>query len=49
VEGDRNIVLKKTYMILNMEDNQKTFHQAMSSRDIVFWKEMLNDEINSIV
>ena len=36
VEGNRNTVLKRTHMILNMEDNPKTFHQAMSSRDVVF-------------
>jgi hypothetical protein len=49
MKGDRNTVLKRTHMILNMKDNPKTFHQAMSSRDVVFWKETLNDEINSIV
>ena len=36
VEGNRNTVLKRTHMILNMEDNPKTFHQAMSSKDVVF-------------
>ena len=49
MEGDRNTILKRTTMILNIEDEPKTFGQAMSSRDVVFWKEMLNDEINSIV
>jgi hypothetical protein len=36
VEGDRNTILKKTPMILNIEDDPKTFGQAMSSRDVVF-------------
>jgi hypothetical protein len=38
VECDRNTVLKRTPMILNMEDDPKTFSQAMSSRDVAFWK-----------
>jgi hypothetical protein len=36
VECDRNTVLKRTPMILNMEDDPKTFSQAMSSRDVAF-------------
>jgi hypothetical protein len=38
VECDRNTVLKRTPMILNMEDDPKTFSQAMSSKDVAFWK-----------
>jgi hypothetical protein len=36
VECDGTSVLKRTPMILNIEDDPKTFYQAMSSRDIVF-------------
>jgi len=36
VECDRNTILKRTPMILNMEDDLKTFCQAMSSRDVAF-------------
>ena len=36
-------------MILNIEDDPKTFSQAMSSRDVAFWKEAVNDEIDSIL
>jgi hypothetical protein len=49
VEGDKNKVLKMTPMILNMEDDPTTFSQAMSSKDVVFWKETVNDEIDSIL
>ena len=49
VEGDRNTVLKRTQMILNMKDDPKTFHQAMSSKDASFWKEVVNDEMDSIL
>jgi len=36
-------------MILNIEDDPKTFSQAMSSRDVAFWKEAVNDEMDSIL
>jgi len=49
VEGDRNTILKKTFMILNIEDDPKIFGQAMSSRDVAFWKETVNDEMDSIL
>jgi hypothetical protein len=49
VEGDRNTILKKTPMILNIEDEPKTFGQAISSRDVTFWKEAVNDEMDSIL
>jgi hypothetical protein len=49
VGGDRNTVLKRTSMILNVEDDWKTFCEAMSSRDVVFWKETVNDEMDSIL
>ena len=49
VEGDRNTILKKTSVILNIEDEPKIFGQAMSSRDVAFWKEAVNDEMDSIL
>jgi hypothetical protein len=36
-------------MILNVEDNPKTFGKVMSSKDIVFWKKAVNNEMNSIL
>ena len=36
VECDKNIVLKRTPMILNMEDDLKTFCEAISFRDVFF-------------
>jgi hypothetical protein len=36
VEGDKNIVLKRTPMILNVEDDLKTFSEAISIRNVVF-------------
>ena len=38
VEGDRNIVLKRTPIILNMKYNLKTFYEAMSLGMLLFEK-----------
>jgi len=40
VEDDRNTILKRTPMILNMKDDPKTFRQAMSSRNVAFWEKI---------
>lgn len=49
VEGDRNIVLNKIPIIFNTEEDPKTFSEAMASRDASFWKEAINDEMDSIL
>ena len=49
VEGDRNKVLNKILIVLNTEEDPKCFNKAMSSRDAAFWKEAVNDEIDSIL
>jgi len=36
-------------MLLNMEDDPKTFREVMSSKDVAFWKEVVNDKIDSIL
>ncbi|GJZ84009.1 zinc finger, CCHC-type containing protein [Tanacetum coccineum] len=33
----------------NVEDDPKTFDEAMKSQDVAFWKEAINDEMNSIM
>jgi len=48
MESDRNTILKMTPMILTIDDNPKTFHQAMSSKD-VFLKKAVNNEMYSIL
>ncbi|KAK2998650.1 hypothetical protein RJ639_024320 [Escallonia herrerae] len=42
-------VLKEIPMLLNMEDDPKTYSEAMASRDVAFWKEAINDEMDSIL
>ncbi|KAH9765249.1 hypothetical protein KPL70_001801 [Citrus sinensis] len=49
VEGDRKNVLNKVPLLLNIEKDPKTFSEAMSSRDASFWREAVNDEIDSII
>ena len=49
VEGDRTTVLNKIPILLNIEDDPQTFQEAMSSRDVAFWKEAINDEMDSLI
>ena len=49
VEGDRNNVLNKIPLLLNIEEDPKTYGEAMSSRDASFWREAINDEMDSIM
>ena len=52
MEGDRNNnVLNKIPILLNVEEDitPKTYKEALSSRDSSFWKEAINDEIDSLL
>ena len=49
VEGDRNNVLNKIPLLLNIEEDPKIFNEAMPSRNASFWREAINDEMNSIM
>jgi hypothetical protein len=49
VEGNREKVLSKLPFVGNVEEDPNTFSEAMVSRDAAFWKEAVNDEINSIL
>ena len=35
--------------MFNTEDDPKSYEEAMASRDLAFWKEAVNDEMNSIL
>uniref|UniRef100_A0A2N9G9K8 Reverse transcriptase Ty1/copia-type domain-containing protein n=1 Tax=Fagus sylvatica TaxID=28930 RepID=A0A2N9G9K8_FAGSY len=48
-EGNREKVLSKLPFVGNVEEDPNTFSEAMVSRDAAFWKEAVNDEINSIL
>ncbi|KAD3337350.1 hypothetical protein E3N88_32870 [Mikania micrantha] len=49
VEGTRNKVQYQYQYCYNIEEDPKTFSEAMNSRDANFWKEVMQDEIDSIM
>ena len=49
VEGDNEETTWKHPIVLQIEDDPKTFKEAISSRDSSFWKKAINDEMNSIM
>ncbi|GJU26843.1 zinc finger, CCHC-type containing protein [Tanacetum coccineum] len=49
IEGTRDEVSDQHSYCFNVEDDPKTFDEAMKSRDVAFWKEAINDEIDSIM
>ncbi|GJX04760.1 zinc finger, CCHC-type containing protein [Tanacetum coccineum] len=49
VEGTRNEVSDQHSYCFNVEDDPKTFDEAMKSQDVAFWKEAINDEMDSIM
>ena len=49
VEGSKDEVLNVTKYVMNVDDDPKTYSEAMSSRDSNFQKEAINDEMNSIM
>ena len=52
VEGDRNNnVLNKIPILLNVEEDitPETYKEALASRDSSFWKDVINEEIDSLI
>ncbi|GKD96700.1 zinc finger, CCHC-type containing protein [Tanacetum coccineum] len=49
IEGTRDEVSDQHSYCFNVEDDPKTFDEAMKSQDVAFWKEAINDEIDSIM
>ena len=49
VEGNREKIMSKMLIILQVEDDLKTYKEAMSSRDSIFWKDAINEEMDSIM
>ena len=44
VESNRESLQNKIPILLNVEDDPKTFNGSMSSRDASFFREVINDE-----
>ncbi|XP_077215962.1 uncharacterized protein LOC143850616 [Tasmannia lanceolata] len=49
VEGSRNKTKTSTMIDLKVELDPKTYEEATKSQDVAFWKEAINDEMDSIV
>ncbi|GJW92550.1 zinc finger, CCHC-type containing protein [Tanacetum coccineum] len=50
VEGDnKNNVINKIPVLLNIEDAPKTYKEVITSRNSAFWKEAIDDEMDSLV
>ncbi|GJR58704.1 retrovirus-related pol polyprotein from transposon TNT 1-94 [Tanacetum coccineum] len=50
VEGDnKNNVVNKIPVLLNVEDAPKTYKEAITSRNFAFWKEAIDNEMDSLV
>ncbi|GJY00152.1 zinc finger, CCHC-type containing protein [Tanacetum coccineum] len=49
VEGSRDEIASQYSYCYSIEEDPKTFDEAMKSQDIAFWKEAVDDEIGSIM
>ncbi|KAK1407693.1 hypothetical protein QVD17_39315 [Tagetes erecta] len=49
VEGSRDGIKSQYQYCYNIEEDPKTFSEAMASRDASFWKEAVQDEMDSII
>jgi hypothetical protein len=49
VEGNREKVLNKFPFVGNVEEDPNTYNEAMASRVVAFWREAVNDEMDSIL
>nr|GEU79558.1 zinc finger, CCHC-type [Tanacetum cinerariifolium] len=49
IEGIKDEVSDQHFYFFNFEDDSKTFDEAMKSQDVAFWKEAINDKMDSIM
>ncbi|GJY68341.1 zinc finger, CCHC-type containing protein [Tanacetum coccineum] len=49
IKGTRDEVSDQHSYCFNIEDDPKTFDGAIKSQDVAFWKEAINDEMDSIM
>nr|GEX67906.1 zinc finger, CCHC-type [Tanacetum cinerariifolium] len=49
IEGTRDEVSDQHSYCFNVEDDPKTFDEAMKSHDVAFWKKAINDEMDFIM
>ncbi|GKF57496.1 zinc finger, CCHC-type containing protein, partial [Tanacetum coccineum] len=49
IKGTRDLISDQHSYYFNVEEDPKTFDEAMKSQDVAFWKEVSNDEMDSIM
>ncbi|GJW47406.1 zinc finger, CCHC-type containing protein [Tanacetum coccineum] len=49
IKGTRDLISDQHSYCFNVDDDPKTFDEAMKSQDVAFWKEAINDEMDSII
>ena len=49
VEGTRDEEGPQYSYCYSIDDDKKTFQEAMQSQDVIFWKEAIDDEMSSIL
>ncbi|KAK3004689.1 hypothetical protein RJ639_018715 [Escallonia herrerae] len=49
VEGSRDEVVNKIPIVLHLEEDPRTYSEAMVLRDSAFWKEAINDEMDYLL
>nr|GEV94668.1 zinc finger, CCHC-type [Tanacetum cinerariifolium] len=49
IEETRDEVFDQHSYCINVENDPKTFNEAMKSQNVAFWKEAINDEMDSIM
>nr|GEX99302.1 hypothetical protein [Tanacetum cinerariifolium] len=49
VEGDRKGLVTEYTIIYNLDEDPQTYSEAMKSHDSLFWKESVNDEMDSVI
>ena len=49
LEGSRDSSCKQKMILPNIDSDPLTYEEAMKSQDAAFWKEAINDEIDSIM
>ena len=49
VEGDRKGLIREYPIIYHLDEDPQTYSEVMKSHDSSFWKEAVNDEMDSII
>nr|KAJ0206253.1 hypothetical protein LSAT_V11C500272420 [Lactuca sativa] len=49
VEGTRDETMSQHQYCFNIEDDPKNFSEAMTSRDVYLWKEVIHDDIDFVI